>query len=498
MIILHAAFLEDRLFVWGETPACRDGAPQRSSSSKGPKHLPFGAMPEALAAALRDGGIPVAVTREVRSRQGGVTRLRDRPSQFQVLAAWLPAIAGNPLASSPLIAEPPERSDGSALAPWSVHAVLLPPAEAIAFLAACAGKRALANGVLVGRDLAFWTAALAFSASLVVRQRILPGLASDSGRFRARWEPVLSGPDEQAFRELAATLPGSARALSEIDADRSPETAPASLLSGFVQQTVDQLTRSARSESSTQPRAASLHDRWLRALRTAQRRLDGSEDGLREFSEQVERWKRPLTLRAASPFRLCFRLEEPESAKAQWRVRYLLQASNDLSLLLPARSALGGNGREYLLSALGQAAGICPNIERSLRKAAPDGYGLDAGGAHEFLTARAAALEEAGFGVLLPAWWTRKGGKLQVAARAKASIPKMQGTSGLSLDDVIRLDWEVSLSATKRSPEKSSRPWRGSRSLSSACAAAGSRRAARISGPRWSSGSTRDMRHFAS
>ncbi|MBI3550878.1 MAG: DEAD/DEAH box helicase [Elusimicrobia bacterium] len=462
MIILHAGFLRDRLFVWGETPASKDNASRwrRAISSKGPKLLPFGAMPETLAAALRDAGIPVAVTREVRSRRGaGVARLRDRPSQFPILAAWLPTVAGIPLASSPLIAEPLEKSDASALAPWSVNAVLLQPVEAVNFLSACVSKRALAQGVLVGRDLAFWTSALAFSASLVVRQRMLPGLSSDNGRFRSCWKPVLTGPDAQVFQELVASLPGSARALSGIDAECPPETPPNSLLSAFVQEVVDHLTRSATPSVSTSSRGASLHDHWLRALKTLEsRRLPGTEAELREFSEQVDRWKRPVTLRAASPFKLCFRLEEPESAKGEWQVRYLLQASNDPSLLLPAGSAWDGNGRtpkilrredfkprEYLLSALGQAAGICPNIERSLRKAAPDGYGLDSGGAHEFLTARAAALEDAGFGVLLPAWWTRKGGKLQLKARAKASIPKMQGTSGLSLDDVIRLDWEMAL-----------------------------------------------------
>ena len=462
MIILHAGFLRDRLFVWGETPEAKDvtSPHHRTSASKGPKLLPFGAIPETLAAALRDSGTPVAVTREVRSRQGGgVARLRDKPSQFQILAAWLTTVAGVPSASSPLISEPPEKSDSSALASWSVNAVLLQPAEAIDFLAACAGKRALAKGVLIGHDLAFWTSALAFSASLVVRQRVLPGFSLENNRFRSYWKPIYTGPDAQVFQELAASLPGSARALSEIDAERPPETTPDSLLSRFVQETADHIMRRATPNVSTSSRGVSLHDHWLRALKTKESRpLPGGKDELREFSEQVARWKRPVTLQAASPFKLCFRLEEPERAKGEWWVRYLLQASNDLSLLLPAESAWGGNGRtpkilrrvdfkprEYLLSALGQAAGICPNIERSLRKATPDGYGLNARGAHEFLTARAAALEEAGFGVLLPAWWTRMGGKLQIAARAKASLPKMHGTSGLSLDDVISLDWEVAL-----------------------------------------------------
>jgi SNF2 family DNA or RNA helicase len=97
------------------------------------------------------------------------------------------------------------------------------------------------------------------------------------------------------------------------------------------------------------------------------------------------------------------------------------------------------------LTSLGQAAGISPQIEDSLRKSTPNGYAFDASGAHEFLTEKAWLLEQAGFGVLLPAWWTGKGTKLRLTARATVKSPTMQGGSGLSLDQLIRFNWEVAL-----------------------------------------------------
>jgi SNF2 family DNA or RNA helicase len=136
----------------------------------------------------------------------------------------------------------------------------------------------------------------------------------------------------------------------------------------------------------------------------------------------------------------------------------LLQAVDDPSLLVPVaevwdargrRAALlqrnGFNPREYLLSGLGQAAGISPRIEGSLRNATPEGYKLDAAGAHEFLTEKAWLLEQAGFGVLLPAWWTRKGTKLRLTAHAEVKSPAMQGGGGLSLAELIQFDWRVAL-----------------------------------------------------
>jgi len=62
------------------------------------------------------------------------------------------------------------------------------------------------------------------------------------------------------------------------------------------------------------------------------------------------------------------------------------------------RGALGKNPafiRERLLASLGEAAGIYPPIEASLRERAPEGCVLDASRAHEFLRDTAGVLEQA-------------------------------------------------------------------------------------------------------
>jgi SNF2 family DNA or RNA helicase len=47
--------------------------------------------------------------------------------------------------------------------------------------------------------------------------------------------------------------------------------------------------------------------------------------------------------------------------------------------------------------------------------------------------------------MLLPAWWTRKGTKQHLSARAHVKSPKMQGGSGLSLAQLVTFDWRVAL-----------------------------------------------------
>jgi SNF2 family DNA or RNA helicase len=54
-------------------------------------------------------------------------------------------------------------------------------------------------------------------------------------------------------------------------------------------------------------------------------------------------------------------------------------------------------------------------------------------------------LEQAGFGVMLPAWWSGRGAKMRLAARAQVKSPKMTGAAGINLDQIVRFDWQLAL-----------------------------------------------------
>jgi SNF2 family DNA or RNA helicase len=360
------------------------------------------------------------------------------------------------------------------LAPWRVTALALDVGAAVELLCSCAGKEILAPGLVIGSDLAWWTSAMRFAAAVVARQQFVPGLEDGAHATRALWKPALPPADGARLAALAEAMPGVARAFTTGVAS-APEEPAHSLLSAFVGAVVDHLVRGS-SEVIPEPSPASrrkkarrfdsAHDAWLHALRSPDAEVHAAPEELAGLRDQVEAWQRPLAVASRSAFRLCFRLEEPEAdagngsvAGAEgWYVRYLLQDVRDPSLLVPAGDAWRAKGRhaaalarehfdarEYLLTALGQAAGLCGGIERSLRSAAPAGYELDGSGAHEFLDQHAAVLEQAGFGVLLPAWWTRKGTKLRLVAKASVKSPAPQSGAGLSLSEVVEFDWEVAL-----------------------------------------------------
>ena len=470
MIILHAGLIDDGLFLWGESLAADDASPGKRRARR-PKvshsqPFPYNAAFDGLRSALIEANV------------GFKPRKRDKQS----IAAWLPTAAGRPIASSPLVADPPKSRAEPALEPWTVTGLRFSPEQAVEFLCACTDKQIIASGLVIGSDLAFWVTAMRFAGALLTRQQYLPGIREDHGEYRACWTPVVTGKDADRLAWLAKSMPAVCRALAK-DSDTPPDTPASTVLTRFIGAIVDHLARTSVSEKppgdplKTGARRtrtvahASIHDQWLAALKSPDGLMEGDASELAQFAAQLEEWQRPIRLSAAAQFRLCFRLEEPEDDKQArtkkkktdtWNVRYLLQDTKDPSLLVPAEDAWHASGRtaaifkrrsfnahEYLLFALGQASGICPRIESSLKNEVSGGYELDAAGAHGFLTEKAIALEQAGFGVMLPAWWTRKGTKLRLSARANVKSPKMKGGSGMSLDELVNFNWEVALGGKK-------------------------------------------------
>lgn len=467
MIIFHAGFCERQLWLWGETAAKTEpvaaARPKRKAKAQTMATLPYDAGSAGLLAALSEVVAGLAIDED----------------DLVSANVWLPTVNGQPLASSPLIAEQTSADAQAPLAPWAVTALPLNIIEMVDLLSACMGRELLAPGVLIGRDLACWATALRWGGALVARQQFLPGVAASEDSYRAQWTPVLAGADAQRLAQLAQAMPAAGRALSKA-VDAAPDAPALTVLTDFLGLAVDHLVRSGLAQAASaasyigpaskrakQPSFESLHEQWLHALRAENGLLKGAAAELQQLAEQVREWQRPIAVSTAAPFRLCFRLEEPadgaetnkqKARAAAWQVRYLLQATDDPSLLVPVADAWNPKGRaatalkrgvfqprEYLLAALGQAASFSPRIEQSLKAAAPGGYDLDATGAHEFLSEKAWLLEQAGFGVLLPAWWTRKGTKLRLSVRANVKAPKMQGGSGLSLEEIVQFDWEVAL-----------------------------------------------------
>jgi SNF2 family DNA or RNA helicase len=444
MIILHGGVFERDLFIWGEVPLDADHPVSKKVKERGPIFLPYDAGFKKLSSALREVGLGIKTGKE----------------SFKTMILWLPTRNGSPSVSSEMIGETLEASPPDTFSPWKITALKLSREGVVELLCQSVGKRILAPGIILGRDLIFWARVLQFSGALIAKEQFIPTIERGPKSFFARWEPIFWGKDSIRLSNLAKAMPGVCRALSN-EADNPPKTPSMIVLKDFITVMVDSIIRlgfKGRRLWRRRFTGESIHDQWLDNLLSSSSSLKGDQKELSKFLQQVEDWRRPLAISMRAPVRLCFRIEEPDGERSvgeRWYVRYLLQSIQDPSLILSAEEVWkegypsimkeGFNLHEYLLLSLGQASRICPYVERSLRAANPAGYELDVRGAYEFLTQKARLFEQWGFGVMLPSWWTDKGTKLRFTARANVRAPKMRGVSGLSLNEIVQFDWEISL-----------------------------------------------------
>jgi SNF2 family DNA or RNA helicase len=141
----------------------------------------------------------------------------------------------------------------------------------------------------------------------------------------------------------------------------------------------------------------------------------------------------------------------------------LLQSIADPSLLIPAEQAWADDGmlsrwlprpQELLLGELGRASRIYPELADGLRQARPCALDLDADGAYRFLSAAAPALDEAGFGVLLPSWWDRRarlGLTMSAHTPADGVVAK---PGGLGKDQLVAFQWRLAVGDETLSEEE--------------------------------------------
>jgi superfamily II DNA or RNA helicase len=332
----------------------------------------------------------------------------------------------------------------------------------LAALSRLAGIPAAELTTLPG-SVAVWSVASKLAVDLISRERVVPTVTRTGGRIEARWAAALSGGEDASRVSLVAqSMPAAAHAVPVNHPHAGPLIvwAPDALLRAFIDAVVDAMVRNARGGPELPARKSQAWtQRWQGALTGADRSFEPQGFGERSVVDDLARWSEPA-LGARDRLRASFRLELPEADGEAFALSFLLQSPDDLSLLVPASEVWSNQGRkleklgrafrdpqESLLEALGRAARVYPPIAHALEEAAPEQIALDPAGAWTFLGDGAAALSDAGFGVIVPAELTAAGQRrlrlrMRVGGKARVS-GVVAGAGGLGMDELLAVDWEA-------------------------------------------------------
>ncbi|MFP5333787.1 MAG: SNF2-related protein, partial [Actinomycetes bacterium] len=406
------------------------------------------------------------------TRRGRRPRVVDHP--FALPAEYLPKVlelphgtfdtgtaalalptAGRAPTAAPELGRTAPEPEQLTTAQWRVPVIELDPDAALELL--LTEQFPEAGGVL-GADVRALRALAGFAADLAARGRVLPTAdAAGPGRARAVWRPLVTGSDAEWLRAAVAGLPASLTC----EVTSGPVGAQvAAVVDALVDAAVREALGPPRGRRPSRTPAAA----WRSALLGTQREFAASAGELAALRSALDDWQRDAVRGGA--VRACFRLvepagnpESPDDADADgWSLDFALQAAEEPSLVVDAQKVWRGRGltalrrhagdpQETLLAELGRAVRLYPAIETALRTARPASLALDTAGAHAFLTETAPLLLGAGFGVILPGWWTRPGARL--GARLTASTPSQPGAAaraaGIGQEGLVEFDWQLAV-----------------------------------------------------
>jgi hypothetical protein len=475
MLVIHGTWAYGVLSLWAEDsgrPATAGLQPRRTS--RAPRPHPFAADPDVLADAIAELAGPSADL--------------ARKAIEDELTLRLPSAADGPLASPELgraahaadaaAAAVGRQAARAALAAWRVPAVTFDPPVAADLLAALGDPGAGSVSAVAGGSVLYLAALARLADDLAGRGRVLPTMAaSDDGRYAARWRAVLSGPDAQRARELAAAMPPLCRA----DAGSEPS---AVLVTDALDALADASARARLgrdpqfrllpARAGRRPSRIPVTERWAAALTgtDAQVAVTTPQDEAEaaELAAALDDWRAAAQV-PAGPVRTCFRLVEPgaEPDAATWTVELALQSTDDPSLLLPAADIWSGDSaggwaaagirhpEEELLTGLGAASRLFAELDQELRTPAPEEVTLDTEGAARFLQQTGPLLAGAGFGVLLPDWvgGARKRLGLKITTRTRSTpgaAPAAESKFGMG--DLVDFRYDLAVGDESLSPEE--------------------------------------------
>jgi len=460
MRILHAFWLPDAvetfaqggaLWLWAETLQVR---PARRTQDARPH--PFSVTSDDWPAFMAEVGLDLSPI-ELR------TALRS-------CALQLPSAADAPL-PSPQLAKAWEQEideDHAALRPWQVDCLRLDyPIKQLNDLHFLAFYRA--EGIQSGSDFLFWYWFTQELKRLLVRDQYLPALIyreppKPKGARKVppyelygSWQWA-SDSYEDLIAKAADLMPAACAAGQDgvADAQGLLRHCAEVLLDRIVRQTPLTATFTKKLENSLL--AACL------APTPAEKPWRAPGTGLDSY-RQWRRWRqRILGAGQEAAFSLGFRLMEPPADdETAWTLQFVAVPRHDPSQRLAladywsmsaaerkqARRQLGGDFETQVLLNLGLAARMVPKLWEGLDNDVPQGVGLDLDAAFAFLKEWAWVLEDAGFKVIVPAWWTPQG-RRRVKIRLRSSSGKKAagaapGTGGLSLENLVQYRYQLAI-----------------------------------------------------
>jgi SNF2 family DNA or RNA helicase len=340
-----------------------------------------------------------------------------------------------------------------------------------------------ATEVQIGWDLLFWYHYSQSFQEVIRKDRYIPALkyrekiapkskgkkATATHEIYPGWE-IISEAYETKIQQYIEYLPLACTGGFDKPDPNQEFYDPATLLRHFSEYLLHDIV--------TNIDIPSIFEKKLAGSRLLRECLNPQADAWTDISaletyKQWQTWKQKLVAaQDNTDFYLCFQLEEASAKSPEdWQLKFLAAAKQDPSAKLElndywhlgvkAKKDLQKQfGKEFekgLLLNLGYAAQIYPPIWQGLETDQPVGFNLSLSAAFEFLAETAWVLEDAGYKVIVPAWWTPQG-RARAKLRLKTSPKRVGGSKAskglMQLDNLINYHYELAIGDQVITPQE--------------------------------------------
>lgn len=489
MLVFHLATDDaGHPVLWAEDstlPPQQPPKPGRPPKVPEPRKHPFAAAVETVHTALDEFSLPVSA---------------DEFEQT-TLTLLFPSGRFGPEPSPKLVRDEEMDRPVDRVSPWTVPAVRVDASVLGDVLTVLTNG---GPGVAAGKTVQYWQTVGTLADEFVRDGRVVPQLEERDGSFVAVWRAMPStAEDFGRLRTLREAMPPLARGRVTEDVTTSAEDAggweDAAIQSAreVLVNTLDAWVDSAvRDRLTTVDSTATngVHQQWLAALTQPNSTVDADPGELETLQAELNEWIRQADTASGGDVRLCLRLwapepeagtetetaAEPESKESAtteieavssdgWELEFLLQATDDPSLLVEASTVWESadatqevlerhldRPQETLLKELGRAASLYPALDTALDDATPTSHNLTTEEANTFLREHAEVLQQAGFGVILPAWWNEPERRLgaRLTANSESSTSEKSSVGGIGVEQLCDVQWDVVLGGDRLSEDE--------------------------------------------
>lgn len=332
------------------------------------------------------------------------------------------------------------------------------------------------SDIQLGADLLFWYRYTQSFKRVILKDRYIPAfkyrdLSSKSGKAKQAnpsfeiytgWE-IISEQYESNIERYIEYMPLACTSGLDNDSQTLEFYDRETLLRHFSECLLDRIIANTSFPTAFEKKISdcSLLYSCIHPQTSKQPRTDRS--ALEEY-KQWQAWKDKLVgAQENSAFHLCFKLREAsEKYPNDWDLKFLVALKKDPSLKLELndywyldektqktiRQKFGRDFEKDLLLNLGYAARIYPQIWQGLDTDKPVGLTLTLTEAFAFLSESAWVLEDAGYKVIVPAWWTPEGrqrAKIRLKASPKKSAPTAASKGYFQLETIIQYQYELAI-----------------------------------------------------